>query len=761
MANKDKEDSFSFDNDPGKLTDKSDVEFTFSDIPVLGASEDKKSFSFDQLAGEDAAIASFEEMLKEPVHSETAEGDEQSAEEDVEGVILARKAKKKKQLMVRIAVAAGALLVLLSVAGVTYYLLAQSQAKADAELKKLSPEERQALEAQKQREKINSMVGAADTAYNSDDLESAQTQYQAVLELEPNNAAALTGQAMCLLRKGGTQEAEDAFRKAMDQPGADYRPFEGLAQIFSGRGDTEGCITILEAAMEKFPGENSILLPLADSYHAINSRVKALDTYKKIPRQFFSEASLRNFAELMKLESKDEAKKLFLYMANKYGGLYPFERAASLAEDSKDKILILSEAVTALKDDESNMDNARFLLAEAFLESKENAQAASSIKGVNVTRLKPEYRSRIIVLAKQSGLDDMKAFFRAVVQASPDNLELQKSILEQARLNLDPGFVREFYSEWWSENQNNAVANYLFAKSSGFSPSARRHYEAALDIDPDMYDASFELGKIAMAEKNWSEAAKAFEHCAKTLADDKNARFYVALVAIKNGGGSAPIEEYREFLESIGYDKSQVALEIIDLALLLDSPALADSCLKIISEEPSMEDQYRLFKAKKHLLFKSKDGDGGDIFSHSPKTGLYREYCIMDMLSRGQGREVLLMTTPAEDFPEFWKVFLLRRMNLKNWEKSAELLREKEKHAADPTYKIIASLWLGLISLDDAEKSFHYVPFDKEALLYFVLAEEYRRLNQIESARIRYRKAQDCGRNVYSGVVDFYSRQIQ
>lgn len=760
MADEEKNDSFSFDNDPGKLTDKDDVEFTFSDIPVLGVEKDKKeTFSFDELPeGEDASIASFEAMLKESPEAASDEeyDDATRTTMEVERVKLDRKAKKKKKLLIRVAIAGAVLLVLCLIGGAVMFFVAQAQKRAEEEAKKLSPAEKRALEIKQQREKIQKIVEDADSNFKAGETSKAADLYSQVLKIDSGNPGALTGAGRCASSLGKGEEAEEYYKKAVEHKNADSRPFASLSTIYLSRKEYEPAIALLEKGMEKFPDDKALLIPLADAYNKTGVEDKALEVYKKVPKSSLLMSSLKTYARLMTLESKADAKKLYIYTANKFKDLDCYLKASELADDEKDKVQILTDSVAALKEDEKNLDNAKFMLAKALIESGDNAKATSNLRDVKIEKLNPEYCTEILGMAKQAGVEDLTEFCRGLLKARPDDFELQKTVQKQLLLSKGPEVVLELYSDWWSKNSSNPIANYLYAKSLGYSEAAKKYYHKALVNDPKFFHASMELGKIAMDEKNWQEAEKNFAKSAKNMKNDKKVRYLYALAKVKNGKGQSAIQEYANFLDAQGLTPSQKAAEVVPLAMLLPTPQLADGYLAIIKEDPALQQEYKLNKAKRHLLFK---GNPGDAFSGAKK-GTFREYVILNMLSQGKEKEILMMPTPAKEFPDFWKVFIARRKNFKNWKKSAAMLLAKHKNDADPTIKIISSLWLRKIKLADAEKMFNRIPFDKEALFYMILAEEYKREKKIPKAKIRYRKAKSCGRNVYSGVVDYYSRKL-
>lgn len=754
----DNNDSFSFDNDPGKLTDKDDQDFNFSDIPILGDDKNKKeSFSFDELPdNEDESIASFEALLKDsPESSEDGEYDDETRTEiEIERATLERKARKKKRLMINLAIAGVAVFVLCLIIGMVLFFMDQAAKRAAEEAKKLTPAEKRALEIKRQQEKIQNMIKDANSKLASGSFAEAEPKYREILKIDKTNPGALTGLGMCFKAQGNIPQAEKTFREAIENQKADGKPYSGLAEIMFNRKQYSEVIELLENVVDKFPDEKNILIPLADSYNLTQDNLKALETYKKISKSDLQKTSLLAFAKLMTLESKKDAKQLYLYTANKFKDFDCYMKAAKLAEEKDDKIQILTDAVAALKEDPKASNNAKFALAEAILEFEDAGKTAEILGQIQVENLKPEYSKRLLGLANKAGIEDLKPLCTSLLKARPNDFELQKTVQRQLLVTEGPATVLELYSEWKNQNSESPIANYLYAKSLGYSTDAKKYYRKALELDPKFFQASMELGKIAMDEKNWQEAEKAFAYCAENMQDDKNSKYLFALVRIKNGKGKKALAEYSKFLDSKDLTDGQKAAELVSLALLLPDSKVADKYINILGADPAFKEEYKMNKAKKHLLFNLKAPDS--IFKGARK-GDFRQYKMLNMLANGKEAAVLKMPTPREEFPEFWKVFLSRRKNYSTWKNLAEKLYEKNKNSEDPTIKIITGLWLDKIKLADAEKMFNRIPFDKEALFYFILAEEYRRNKRYPKAKIRYRKAQSCGPNVYSGVINHYS----
>ncbi|MCX6984093.1 MAG: hypothetical protein NT118_04980, partial [Lentisphaerae bacterium] len=122
--------------------------------------------------------------------------------------------------------------------------------------------------------------------------------------------------------------------------------------------------------------------------------------------------------------------------------------------------------------------------------------------------------------------------------------------------------------------------------------------------------------------------------------------------------------------------------------------------------------------------------------------------------------EVLRMTVPPDEFPDFWKLFILWRDDKtgSGWKDGMDELVAKNKSSKDATYQIISYVWNGKISPDDAQKLLNKIPLDNEPLLFLVLAEKYRKDKEVSKAKVCYHKAASRRRDPMVGVIDYYSQ---
>ena len=229
----------------------------------------------------------------------------------------------------------------------------------------------------------------------------------------------------------------------------------------------------------------------------------------------------------------------------------------------------------------------------------------------------------------------------------------------------------------------------------------------------------------------------------------------LAVVDTRRGSGVEAVRSYSKFLDSINEKEINKLLELFDLSLLLPTPVLADKYLAAIRKLPGTQQISRVKNAEKKLIY---GGASSSDFSGS-KTGELRKYYIIYLLSHGKIRELLMLPTPRDVFPEFWKIYLMRRKNYTSWKQNAELFLRKKQWKADPAALIITQVWLESISLEDAEKKINTVPYESRGLLYALIAEEYARMKKFTKADIRFRKALHSPKGIYIGVVK-YIRKI-
>ena len=767
MKNND-DDSFSFDKDPGKLKETSDdLEFTFSDIPVLGVKkETKDAFSFDSVNNEQGPAAVQETVLSETAYDIEDEVDEllrgsDTIDENIELQPAAGAKSARKKIII-----AAVLLVVLAVIGVTAFLLLGKKSDNDKvnlspSGKQLTEKERKELELKKLKEKVDSLLKKADSYLDSKTPEKAEKIYKEVIELDPKSAAAYYGLGLYYLQLHKNKEAVKYLNLSLKTGKAPKDAFLKLSDLYLKEKNWDKRCEILETAVKAYPKEYYFAMDYADSLALAGEKDKALEVYKKIPRKVMDQNALMKFASLIENFSKEDAVEIYKYAGNKFLVFDAFKNAADLTGDPMQKAKIFAEAADAFSHAPQDikvafLDNTLFLKLQALAEAGENDKAAETLEAIDLLRLNKEFLKKLVPLASQIQYKKLSDFVMKLLKVFPEDMELHLANQQYLIKHEPPKFVLDLYSEYWTKASDTPLANFLRGKAVQYSPKiAKKYFSAAIRLKSDFSQARIELGKIFMNERKWKEAEKLFAYSLKLDPKNKKLHYYHALAALKTGVQPQAIEKYAEFLKTTDLSEEDQAIELMPLAFMLPDAEMVDKLLLKLQNSKKYSRQYKLFKARRFLAYKGKSED---VFSGTPLRGEFRELYMLDLMRNGKLKKILMMPTPKEEFPEFWKIFIMRRNNMKAWRNLAEEFLKKHKNDSDITKKLIVKLWLGQIDNPSAEKKLNVVPFEQEPLLLFMIADEYKRKKNRPKSTIRYRKALAYGRNIYTDVIEFFMK---
>jgi tetratricopeptide (TPR) repeat protein len=758
MGNKD--DKFSFEKDPGKLKETSnDLDFTFSDIPVLGVKkETKNAFSFDAIPEESTPLVST--PLNTAQESQETQNNINNLQEQTIPVQTSTSKKKNKILFLIIII-----VVLLLGAGVYVFLLYNNNEELpDIAIKKsfkhLTEEEKKELAAKKLKEKVTAIISSAENLYNTKKYKKAEKVYKQAIQLAPTNAKALTGIGFSLKQLKDFENAKKAFSKAISNK-APLEAYIELSTILEQENKYEKKCKVLEKAIKEYPKNIFLSLDLAEAYKNAGDTEKALEIYKNIPKKDMTQDSLMIYAELISITSKEKAIQIYLYLGKKYLTFQAYQKASKLADSPNSKIQIFTQAVEAFSNAPSDikttyLENAKYLKLKALMEADEKEEAAEIINNFDYLRLNKEYREELINIAIKVNYPKLEEFVLKFLKLFPNDINLQIKIQDNLIKTQKTAFLLKIYSDYWTEDPNSPLANFLRGKAVRTNPAiSKKYYKKAIRLKSDFSQARIELGKIYINEKKWKEAENLFEFSINMDKNNNELHFFYALVSLKNGKGPIAIKHYADFLNNLKLSPAEIALKLLPLAFLLPTPEKTDALLHILEQNSTDKEQYKILVAKRFLIFPSKETDA---FNYKNPRGQLREYCILNLLRQGKIRNVLMMPTPKDEFPEFWKVFLARRKNMKTWEPMAKTLLNKHKHDEDITIKIISKLWLGQLTPQAIEEKLSNIPYLQQPLMLFLLADEYKKLNNRPKSTIRYRKALAYGRNIYSDVIKYFMK---
>jgi len=763
-----KKDNFSFDKDPGKLKDSSnDLDFTFSDIPVLGVKkETKDAFSFDSLKDDkENSSTSFETLLTETVFQDDLDDDsEQIALEEIR--LKEANAKKRRRKRNIIFFAVGIVLVVLVSIASFFFVQTDSQPAGMARRptfskKKLSEKEKKELELKRLKEKIEKILAEANNHFNIQEFDEAQKLYSQIVELDPENSAALFGIAECLTENGKIKDAEIFYKKSINSGNASQNSYQKLADMYLKNNKMKERAEVLAKAYKAYPKNEYFAMDYAESLVKNGENEKALAVYQKIPRKVMSELALMNFADISTGFSKKNALEIYKYLGNKFLVFKAYEKAAALASSPQERASIFSMAVMAFSKAPQDiriafLDNAKYMKLEALADADNDKQASEILGDIDFLRLNSDFLSQLVPIASKIKFKKLKKFTLDLLELFPDNIDLHLKNQQYLIKNEPSKFVLDVYSEYWTKFPASPLANFLRGKAMQNSPSlAKKYYSEAIRLQSDFSHARIELGILYLNEQKWQDAERLFKFSLKLDEQNQDLQRFYAIAKLKNNGKNDAVAQYADFLKSKKISEQKQAVELLPLALMLRKPDMTDQLLSKLEKSKKFHSEYKLFKAQRYLIFPGKQSDA---FSGAPMRGKFREFCILDMLRRGKLKQVLMMPTPREEFPEFWKIFLARRKNLKSWKKSAEEFLKKPKNNTNTSLKLIVKLWLGQINVAAAEKKMDIIPFDKHALFLFMLADEYKRMKNHPKSTIRYRKAFAYDRNIYTDVIKYFMK---
>jgi len=595
MSNKN--DSFSFENDPGKLEDKDDTDFTFADIPVLGNDKKKDAFSLDQISDENQdnpSLASFENLLSEAPQAD-GNGDETQDEEnsdkfdasastiDVQRVINARDIKKKKKIILILGLVGG--FVALIIVGTMIVLPIISPPEKDKD--EMTPEEKAAFEAKQKQEEIAGMLASSDSLLEAKEYDRSLASYKNVLRIDRKRSLAHTGCGKSYEKLLNIPDAKSSYQKAIDTVSGIPDPYHLLASILIKEGEIEKSLILLERGKKKFADNPQILYLLGDSYYDSGDTEKSLENYRKVPKDALNKESLIKFGSILREESKQEANELYHFGGKKFKDFNLFLEAAKSTDQSKDKVVILTEAVQVLSDNEEKIDEVKYLLAKALSEDGNNAKALETLSNINISELDKEYCCQLVNLATKSGMSDVKNYCLKILASNPNEIPLQQSIQSELISALPREKILDIYGDWLTPRSNEAVPNYLYGMALGESLSAKKYFEKSIMLKPSFYEAIMELAKINIQSKNLSSAEKNLKKAILMRKNDKEPNRLLAIVKIRKGKESDAMREYSIFLANQGVSDSKKALDLFELSLLLPTSSSADNYLNKIKSFPS------------------------------------------------------------------------------------------------------------------------------------------------------------------------------
>ncbi len=761
---------FSFEQELGRIGEnKPDSEFSFDDVPLLGGSSDGKHGSSmgkiltprqdDTPAsqGKDGQSPSlFEQMLMDGEKKAQAQHADTSAKGDAQGAQDKGGQGRPKMASLLgspkakiIAACAAAALIILAAAGLLCFNILSSKKPESASK---GPEPAKGS-AQKTPDQLAAeAVAAGDAAAKEQRFEEALKLYSgaAAAQNKPELWAKIGD---CQLQLRNEDAAAEAYQKAVDAASADPAVYIVLSRILSAGKKFDAAAPLLEAMQKKFPDNPAVSLAAAEAYLAAGRNPEALANFKKASKQDLKLEQLKAFAALLARESKAEAKGVYLYAAKKFLDGASYRAAAENSDKLHDRIAILTEAATNIKDKDKRTD-VLIMLADCLEKADKKDEMRKYLAELDPAAMSNESCEtyiKLLIGAKMTASVESEA--PKVFQKNKDNTALISRIQDMLMTPEWDETRIKIFLDWLGKDTSDPRAVYLYGRALGVSPTAKEYFEKAVAADPKFPEAWHELGRSCVRERNWKGAEKAFAEWAALNPADEQARHMLAYAQISDGKGEEALAEYEKFLGMTKLSEGQRALKMLPLAQKLPSPAFSGKLLDSLGKDPTLREEFLVQNIRTKLIYgRLSDSDFADV-----SIDKVREYYIYHMLSGGREKEVLHLAIPPKDFPEFWKVFLCWKNNIDPWKENAEQLIAKYRSSGNLFIPIVASLWLGKIPPEKISDYMGNISPEDEAVLYFIMAVKFHKDKNSPKSKVYFMKSKKDRQNPIYRVSEYYS----
>ncbi len=782
MSQEKKDSGFSFDNTPSKIGgDSKGEDFTFTDIPVLGKQELEKKkgvFSFDRSKQEkpkEEHRASYESAQKEQGGQPQGAGaepepsysqDQAQPQGKWDSIAIKKKFSFKFKLNFKMLIIAGAVLAAVVSAGaVAFVLMKPKPAASAAGAVKPAPGAKpgkadpKAEEEAKRIAALEKKLAEAAAALKDSKFKDALKLYQSLLteSWKDKELVLLYGEAECCEGLKQDDDALKGYQKCIDGGWKENpQPFLKASRILAAKGNKDESVKFLEKARVLFPSDLALGNQLALAYNAAGQFDKAAAEFKKISKTDLSLDNLKLYCSiLLKKQDKEQARELYAYASKKFRDLDCFMSAAALMDKPQERIDLMNQALTVI--DEKVKSIAIMYLAELLTQTGKKDDASKQLDKINLGDLKPDQiQSFLKMLVNCGNQVKFKTEYKKAIDLFPKDFFLHREMFETMMDNGQAKLALDTFSEWWISKSSDYVAGYFYAKSLGTMPDeAVSILKKVVDLNPAFFEAFYDLAYFYTLKRDFQGAETAYGECARLKPGDKDVQQQLAFARLRNGKGDEAIASYEKFLEGQDFSAEDRAVELLNLSFRLPAPEKAAKYIEVLKENPRCADELKAQTMRYKLIYGKPTDD--DFAEPYPKSG--RKYHEFYLLSKGRTNEVLRMTVPPDEFPDFWKLFILWRGDKPGWQEGMDALAAKNKDRKDAMYAILPQLWNGKLSADDARKNFDKIHPDDEAFFNLMLAERYRKDRSAVKAKVSYQKAASEKQNPISGIADFLSKQ--
>jgi len=330
----------------------------------------------------------------------------------------------------------------------------------------------------------------------SNQPDAAESSLIKVTELNPAAPQARVLLGNYYQSRGRVGDAEQQFRKAMEIDSRNPEPRAALARLYLAEGKRTEAEDLLQRTKRDFPDNSAGYCLLGDFYFTTGDLDRAIAEYAALYREHPAETKVkRNYIQLLIQKKRfDEARalndELLKANPNDNDALVYRSQMQISGGNLNDAITTLQ---TVIKNDPSNSE-AHYTLGVAF--------------------------------DKSGALDRAETEWREAAHLRPDLVDAQRSLANAALRRNDPSSLADAATQ---------MIRLQPASPEGFSLRAlseinRKQFSAAeadirqaITVAPQNSFGYVQMGNLRFAQKQYSEAAKAYQHALDLNADSKDA----------------------------------------------------------------------------------------------------------------------------------------------------------------------------------------------------------------------------------------------
>ncbi len=597
------------------------------------------------------------------------------------------------------------------------------------------------------------MLAAIGTAVDQDNWQRILNLGGKALEAgigDPGELWLRLGQAHVALSQEA--QAHIAFHHAVAHGARDLAAMLFLARRALAAGNAAGALPVLRDAAAAFPDEKDIFLLTGQACLALERETEALAAWRRLAEVDFPDELLPvHLALLRRHGDTAETFRFALFAARKNQQAKDYLMAAENAPDVDQRLFVLAEAAGLFRDNPER-DRIALLRAENMLDAGRKAEAAMLLKSLRLEDQPPESLPRLAELTVRAGsIDALRDVWTEIRRLYPNDVALHERLSAMLVETGGRQQVRSLYGRWVADEPAHPLPRYIFALGLEDDELALATLEEALSRNPNFAEAAFAAGELARRLGDHDRAARHYQTAMRLRPGHRETRYGLAMNNISRDGADA-LRAYESFLVGQRVPRHEALPQLLALAQQLPSPAAAEIVLTEMAEIPELADLYRRQRVRTRLIYQQLTDQ--DFAGGYPRE--LREYHILHLLGQGRLGEVLMMPTPKEDFPEFWKVFLCWRDDIDIWRDNARLLLAK--HPGDPLVEGAVGLWLRTLTPEAAAALLPRIPSERRPVLALMIAERHRQDKNRTRARIEYLRAlRIAGVSPYAQCIRWFS----